>query len=943
MTKSLKLIAIFTSLMFSLSSPTFAYWVWSPEQGKFINPQNAQDNAAEEQFNYSMQFYKGKNFKRAEDEFKNLTKRFPKSDAAAEALFYLGQIHEERGEYFKAFKDYQKIISDYPQTQRVDEVVERQFRIGDMFLTGKKEKLLGLAVKPSLTHAIEIFQKIVDTSPYSAYGDQAQFRLAQAYRMKREWQKSGEEYQKLIDNYPDSNLVDDAKFQMAESIALQASKPDRDQRGLETASKNFEQFLHEYPNSALAEKAGKLKEAINLKAAEKNFKIGEYYEKDSYYDSALVYYEDVATTYPGTDWAKRATEKIEKLRDPEKFLKQRAGLIEAKQRDIEQRERGIAEKESQLRTQKDVELEKKLGEEKKKIKELKKSIESEALRFEKNKKESIKLRRKALDRDKAERKRKEKVLAEKRKLLKKNQSKSLQSALDRWADSLESERYSLYRQETELVKLEEQFGIRSGLPGVFKFVPFVKNAAAMDSVIRYKYKDFSELIERRNKIEKKKTRLITERQHFQSRMIASGPWNASTMKKNEDLWRKIKADDLSLAALEESLNQEMAELAKLTEKRNDLENQIKKLSGSVISKMGGAVTVPVTLAAMPAGFVGGAIGQINPFKPGTRVSESEQFIELLREKENLGKQIEETKGIVQSIQTAFEDELASDIAAVAKDSKSETVKVEKNQVIPQESEETAPVSQNAVKLTPEERKERIELKKKIKQTEKEIRRRCEEIEDRKEAKNRKMDALAKLFKERQNRSLLGPVGGTLKGTASVFRGFLFGLKNEEIEMSKEAKGVEQKGGEDARQAAELRESIELDNIMIEARGREIETLKNDLNALKEKSKTLEGFSFRSILIDRPGNAIGETVEETSKIIPKKDKKSVLIHRLDMETRKLAEFEARLAQVDEVIKTKTIEAKEAEKKAVENQVTVPEVPTAAPFSPPANATPKQPDY
>ncbi|MBI4398468.1 MAG: outer membrane protein assembly factor BamD, partial [Candidatus Omnitrophica bacterium] len=299
MTHTPKWIASLLALSLLVSPEiSLAYWVWSPEQGRFINPQDSVEGAAEQQFNFSMQFYKDKNYKRAENEFKNLVKQFPKSDVSAEALYYMGQIDEEQTEYFRAFKSYQKIIEKYPQSERIEEVIERQFRIGDMFMTGKKEKLLGLPIKPSIYHATEIFTKIVETSPYSAYGDQAQFRLAQVYRMRRDWKKSGEEYQKLIDNYPDSNLVDDAKFQMAECIALQASRPDRDQRALEVAAQNFDQFLREYPDSPIAGKAARLKEAITLKAAEKNFKIGEYYERDNYLESALIYYEDVERSYP---------------------------------------------------------------------------------------------------------------------------------------------------------------------------------------------------------------------------------------------------------------------------------------------------------------------------------------------------------------------------------------------------------------------------------------------------------------------------------------------------------------------------------------------------------------------------------------------------------------------------------------------------------------------
>jgi hypothetical protein len=43
---------------------------------------------------------------------------------------------------------------------------EAQFRIGEMYLSGKKIKLLGIPFSNSMDHAIEIFAAIVRTAPF---------------------------------------------------------------------------------------------------------------------------------------------------------------------------------------------------------------------------------------------------------------------------------------------------------------------------------------------------------------------------------------------------------------------------------------------------------------------------------------------------------------------------------------------------------------------------------------------------------------------------------------------------------------------------------------------------------------------------------------------------------------------------------------------------------
>ena len=116
---------------------------------------------------------------------------------APEAQYRIGTINEEKNDYVEAHKAYQSLIKSYPQSERFEEVIEREYQIGNMFLSGKKGKLLGLDIRPSLPLAIEVFQKIVAAAPYGAFGEKSQFNLGVAYKKSGSFDESLEAYQNL--------------------------------------------------------------------------------------------------------------------------------------------------------------------------------------------------------------------------------------------------------------------------------------------------------------------------------------------------------------------------------------------------------------------------------------------------------------------------------------------------------------------------------------------------------------------------------------------------------------------------------------------------------------------------------------------------------------------------------------------------------------------------
>ena len=294
-------------------APAFAGWIWSPQTG-WVGPTGAVKDSPEEQLVFAVAFFDRKDYDRASKEFKKLLKAYKESREAAEAQFYLGRCAEEDGDYYKAFKEYRKTVQTYPSTKRFDDILEREYQLGNYFLAGKKRKLLGIAaILPARDKAIEIFQAIVDDGPFSEHGQLAQYKLGLAHLALADYEEAVAAFEQVISRYPDSPLVDDSRYQIAQASLKGTFRPGYDQSPTDLAIRELDAFVREYPNSELsANAAGRLKE-LTERRAQHEYQVAQFYEHRKRRASALIYYQTLVEQFPDTAKAPQAAARIQVL------------------------------------------------------------------------------------------------------------------------------------------------------------------------------------------------------------------------------------------------------------------------------------------------------------------------------------------------------------------------------------------------------------------------------------------------------------------------------------------------------------------------------------------------------------------------------------------------------------------------------------------------------
>jgi len=301
---------LFLILTFSAQG-SLAFWVWTPETGKFVNPKYAAKETAEEQFQWALEFYEGKDYSRAIKEWEKLIKHFPLSELASEARYHIGMTYQEMGKHYDAYLAYQKVLDQYPQTKRVNEIIEKEYQIANLFYTAKKAKLLGISLHSGKERAIEIFRKVIENAPYGEYADLAQYKVGLYYWESGQYEEAIGEFGKIVDDYPKSKLLDDARFQIALCFFKLYLRTEYDQEALDKAIKELENFIEDFPEELnMVEEAYKLLSQLSEKKAEHAFKIAQFYERQGSIESAVIYYKEVKDKYGDTSWAAKALERI---------------------------------------------------------------------------------------------------------------------------------------------------------------------------------------------------------------------------------------------------------------------------------------------------------------------------------------------------------------------------------------------------------------------------------------------------------------------------------------------------------------------------------------------------------------------------------------------------------------------------------------------------------
>jgi outer membrane protein assembly factor BamD len=312
----IRVFLVIAAALFLLPEPGVGSVIFQPgKKARYVSPGEEEISGdATELFQIGQTAEKEGNTRRAINAYKSLVKRHPKDALAANALYRCAQLQEQRHMYTPAAESFLQLVERYPSNPHFEEAIEGQFRIGEVFLNGKKLKVLGIPIASALDRAVTIFANVVRTAPYGKYTARAQFDIGLCREKQGANDAALQAYQAVVDKFPTEPLAVDAQYQIGYIWFTASQKGTNDAAAANNAKTAFQDFLFHYPKSEKAAQARANLDILEHKQTTNSYKVAKFYDKQKYYRAAVIYYNEVIRQQPGTDESNEAKKRIDQLR-----------------------------------------------------------------------------------------------------------------------------------------------------------------------------------------------------------------------------------------------------------------------------------------------------------------------------------------------------------------------------------------------------------------------------------------------------------------------------------------------------------------------------------------------------------------------------------------------------------------------------------------------------
>ena len=241
-----------------------------------------------------------------------LIKKYGKDDAVyPEALLAQGEAHIGLKNYDKAHKVLQAFLSEFGGMSVTSEALRMEFIIAEAWLSGVKRTVWGIFRVSGEDKAYEILDEISGEYPDQRIAELAIKTKADHLFRIGEHALAELEYGRMLREYPQSRYHQFAMGRTAESALASFEGVDYDEAALVEAEERYHDYRNQYRGAAENEGVGLILDSIREMRAEKDFEIGQYYEKTEHLASAVFYYRSATTSYPDTIGAAKAAARLE--------------------------------------------------------------------------------------------------------------------------------------------------------------------------------------------------------------------------------------------------------------------------------------------------------------------------------------------------------------------------------------------------------------------------------------------------------------------------------------------------------------------------------------------------------------------------------------------------------------------------------------------------------
>ncbi|MFC1479004.1 outer membrane protein assembly factor BamD [Planctomycetota bacterium] len=224
-------------------------------------------------------------------------------DTLGEECFYKAMDCQIKiGNYNYVLSQYERYLDYFPNYSRMDSVVSNiKFFISKYKEWGKPEA------------AVRGYKLLLQIDRFSRDGRYSYFAIADYYYNGENFPVAIEYFKDIKLYFPDDKRIPEVLFKIGVSYFRDFSGIYYDFTSIEMSKRYFLKYL-ETKDTAYKEKCEKYLALITEKKAERIFYKGEFYLRKDEYVAAKKYFEIVKNEYKNTPWAKKAVQKLIRLK-----------------------------------------------------------------------------------------------------------------------------------------------------------------------------------------------------------------------------------------------------------------------------------------------------------------------------------------------------------------------------------------------------------------------------------------------------------------------------------------------------------------------------------------------------------------------------------------------------------------------------------------------------
>jgi TolA-binding protein len=274
-----------------------------------------QRDTAAEQLAYADNLRQENRLRSAYRAYNGLVHAWPDTVQAVTAQVACAEVLEARGNYLKAFDEYQYLIDRYVGQFDYRSTLEKQFAIANHLMTARRGRVLFLPGFEAPERALPLFETLIRNAPSWDKAPLCQYNIGLIHEKNEEWEEAVAAFELLQNRYETSPWTEPAAFREAAGLYQLTLDRPNDENACHTARSALVRYIRAYPNSPSMATAREYLKALNTRYATL------VYERAVFYDqlarkpaAALIAYEDFVKKFPDSERAAQARARLETLR-----------------------------------------------------------------------------------------------------------------------------------------------------------------------------------------------------------------------------------------------------------------------------------------------------------------------------------------------------------------------------------------------------------------------------------------------------------------------------------------------------------------------------------------------------------------------------------------------------------------------------------------------------